>query len=175
MDGISLLDAILIYSLLFSPLLTMVLLLFWTSADMKNTAKAQLLGIVILLALGFLAINSPIILIVEATAIILFMVWIFAYRDFFPKGQLPVILLIFALQVTHYILFFVFMGLEYNLSITLLLLCILPILSMILVYPWTFGNKKISKGRVLIMIIFIVQAIYAILVIVLSLMATFKV
>ena len=138
---------------------------------MKNTAKAQLLGIVILLVLGFLAINSPLILIVEATAIILFVVWIFTYRNFLFKRQLLVILLIIALQVAYYILFFVFMGLAYNLSITLLLLCIIPILSMILLFPWTFGNKKTSKGRVFIIIVFIVQVIYAILSIVLSIMA----
>jgi hypothetical protein len=167
LDGISLLEASLIYSLLFSPILTMVLLLFWASVNMKTIAKAQLFGIIILFALGFLAINSPIILIVEAVAIILLVVWIFAYRDFFHKEQLPVILPISALQIAYYILFFVFMGLKYNL-ITLL---IIPILSMILLYPWTFGNKKTSKGQVLIMIIFIVQGIYAILVIVLSLMA----
>lgn len=155
--------------MLFSPLLTIVLLLFWTSTNMKNTAKGQLLSIVILLVLGFLAINSPIFFIIEAIAIILLVVWIFANRDFFLKGQLPVILPISALQVAYYILFFVFIGLEYNLGMILL---IIPILSMIIVYPWTFGNKKTSKGRVLIMIIFIVQAIYAILIIVLSLMAT---
>lgn len=169
LDGISLLEASIIYSLLFSPVLTMVFLLFWTSANMKTTAKAQLFGIVILIALGFLAINSPIILIIEAAAIILLVVWIFAYRDFFDKGQLPVILPISALQVAYYILFFVFMSLEYNLGLILL---IIPILSMIVVYPWTFGNKKNAKGRVLIMIIFIIQAIFAILIIVLSLMAT---
>lgn len=172
MDGISLLDASLIYSLLFSPLLTMVLVLFWTSANMKNTAKTQLLGIVILLILGFLAINSPIILVAEAIAIILLVVWIFAYRDLFLKGQFTIILLFFALQVAYYILFFVFMGLQYNLAITLISLCIIPILSMILLYPWTFGNKKTSKGRELIIIVFIVQVIFIILSIVLSLMAT---
>ena len=169
MDGISLLEASLIYSLLFAPILTLVLLLLWTSANMKTTAKAQLLSIIILFALGFLAINSPIILIVEAAAIILLVVWIFAYRTFFHKGQLPLILPISALQVAYYILFFVFMGLEYNLGLILL---IIPILSMILLCPWTFGNKKTSNGRVLIMIIFIVQAIFATLVIVLTLMTT---
>lgn len=173
MDGISLLEASLLYSVLFSPLLSMVLLLFWTSANMKNTAKAQLFGIVILLALGFLAINSPMILIIEATAIILFVVWLFAYRDFFLKeGQLSFILRFFALQVAYYILFFfVFTRLEYNLAITLLLLCIIPILSMILLYSRTFGNKNTSKGRVLIVIVFIVQVIYAIITIVLALRA----
>ena len=170
MDGILLREAILFYSLLFLPIIILVLLLFWASVNTKTTAKVLLLGIIILFALGFLGINSPIILIVEVAAIILLVVWIFAYRDFFHKGKLPVILPISALQIAYYILFFVFMGLKYNL-ITLL---IIPILSMILLYPWTFGNKKTSKGQVLIMIIFIVQGIYAILVIVLSLMVTFN-
>ena len=161
MDNISLLDASLIYSLLFSPLLSMILVLFWTSANMKNTARAQLLGIVILSVLGFLAI-----------AIILLVVWIFAYRKFFLKGQFTVTLLFLVLQVAYYMLFFVTMGSENNLAITLLLLCIIPILSMILLYPWTFGNKKTSKGRELIIIVFIVQVIFIILSIVLSLMAT---
>ncbi len=167
MDGISLLEASILYSVLLLPLLSMVLLFAWTSANMKNTAKAQLLGIVIVLVLGFLVINSPMIIIIEATAIILFVVWIFAYRFFFLKGQLPVILLFFALQVAYSILFFVFIGLEYNLAITLL--CIIPILSIILLYPWTFGTKNTSKGRVLIITVFIVQVIYASLNIVLSL------
>jgi len=170
LDGITILEASILYSALISPLLSMVLLFFWMSANMKNTAKAQLLGIVILLTLGFLAINSPIILIVEAIAIVLLVVWIFAYRDFFQKGQLPVILPIFALQIAYYILFFVLLSLEYILAITLL--CIIPILSMILLYPWTFGNKKHSKGRVFIIIIFIVQIIFIISNITLPLMAT---
>ena len=169
MDGISLLEASIFYSLLFSPIITIVLLLFWTSANMKTTAKAQLLGIIILFALGLLAINSPIILIVEAAAIILFTVWIFAYRDLFNKEQLPVTLTISALQVFSYILLFAFIGSEYNLEIILL---IIPILSIILIYPWTFGNKKTSKDSILIMLVFIVQVIYASLVIVLSLTAT---
>lgn len=170
MDGISLLDVSLISSLLFSPLLTMVLLLFWTSANMKNTAKAQLLGIIILLILGFLAINSPIILIIEAAAIILLVVWTFAYRDFLLKEQLSVISLLFALQATYYILFFVLLRLEYNIALTLL--CIIPILSIILLYPWTFGSKNTSNGRVFIIIVFIVQVIFAISNIAFSLIAT---
>ena len=112
------------------------------------------------------------ILIVGSTAIILLIVWIFAYRNFFLKGQFTAILLFFALQIAYYMLFFVVMGSEYNLAITLLILCIIPILSMMLLYPWTFGHKKTSKGRVLIIIVFIVQVISAILSIVLSLMAT---
>ena len=135
---------------------------------MKTTAKAQLLSVIILFALGFLAINSPIILIVEAAAIILLTVWILTYRDFFNKEQLPITLTISALQVFSYILFFAFIESEYNLGIILL---IMPILSIILVYPWTFGNKKTSKDSKLIMLVFAVQVIYAFLVIVLSLTA----
>ena len=171
MDDISLLDASLIYSLLFSPLLTMILVLLWTSVNMKRTAKVQLLGIVILLVLGFVAINSPFILIMVSTAIILLVVWIFTYRNLFLEGQFTVIILFFVLQVAYYMLFFVVMGSEYNLALTLLLLCIIPILSMIVLYPWTFGHKKTSKGRVLITLVFIVQVVSAILSIVLSIMA----
>jgi hypothetical protein len=170
LDGLSLLDASLIYSLLFSPIVTMVLLLFWTSANMKNTAKAQLLGIFILLVLGFLAINSPIILIIEATAIILLVVWIFAYKDVFLKGQLSLILLILALQVAYYILFFVLLSLENGLAIALL--CIIPILSMILLYPWIFGSKNTANRRIFIIIVFIVQVVFASLTIVFSFIAT---
>jgi len=142
------------------------------SGNLKNTAKAQLLGIVILLVLGIFAINSPLIVIIEATAIILLVVWIFAYRDFFPKGQLSFISLIIALQVIYCILFFVLVGLKYTLAITLL--CIIPVLSMILLYPWTFGSKNTSNGKVFIIIVFIVQVIFAILNIVVSLTATFN-
>ena len=91
MDGISFLEASILYSVLLFPLLTIILLLFWASANMKNTAKTQLFGIVILIAAGFLAINSPIILIIEATALILLVIWIFAYKEFFLKEQLSVI------------------------------------------------------------------------------------
>lgn len=172
MDGITFLDASLIYSLLFSPLLTMVLLLFWTSANMKNTAKVQLLGIVILLVLGFFAINSPLIVIIEAAAIILLVVWISVYRDFFREGQLSISLLIIALQVAYCILFFVVVGLESTLVITLL--CIIPVLSMILLYPWTFGSKNTSNGKIFIIIAFNIQVIIVILNIVFSLTAMFN-
>ena len=83
MDDISLLGASIFYSVFLTPLLTMFLLLFWTSANMKNTAKAQLLGIAILFALGFLAINSSAIIIIDTIAIIVLVAWIFAYRTFF--------------------------------------------------------------------------------------------
>ena|GEM_PF-4792238 len=132
MDGISLLDVILFYSLILVPFLTMVLLLFWMSANIKNTAKARLYG---------------------------------TYHDFFHKGQLSFILLIFALQVSYYTLFFILLSLEYTLAFTLL--CIIPILSMILLYSWTFGSKNTSKGRIFIISVFIVQVVFAILNIVL--------
>ena len=137
MDGVSLLDVSLIFSLLFAPFLTMVLLVFWMSANIKNTAKTKLYG---------------------------------TYSDLLLKGQLSFILLIFALQVVYYTLFSILLSLEYNLAITLL--CIIPILSMILLFPWTFGNKNTSKGHVFIIIVFIVQVIFAILNIVLSFIAT---
>ncbi|WP_455662066.1 hypothetical protein [Pradoshia sp.] len=169
MDGISLLDASLFYSLLFSPLLTIVLLLFWISANMKNTAKVQLLSIVFLVILGFLAINSPFILIIEATAILLFLVWLYTYRSFFPKEQSSVFLLVFVLQIAYYMLFFFLLS-SGNLAITFL--CIIPILSMVLLYSWTFGSKNTSSGRVFIIIVFIIQVIVVILTIVLSFIAT---
>lgn len=173
MDGITTLDAIIIYSVLISPLLSMVLLFFWMSANMKSTAKAQLLGIVILMVLGFLAINSPFILIIEAAALILLVIWIIAYGGFFPKERLPVFLCTFALQIAFYI-FFTTILILLNLGSPLaFLICVIPILSMILLYPWTFGNKKKSEGRVFIMIIFIVQIIFTILNILISSPATF--
>ena len=163
MDGISFLEATILYSVLFIPLLSILLSLLWTSAGMKNAAKAQLFGIVILIALGFLAINSPIILVIEAVAFILLVVWIFIYKDFFLKGQLLVISIIVLLQIVYYILFYLFLGTEFA-----LLLFLIPLVSMILLFPWAFGNKK-SIGRVLIIITYIIQIIFIILMIVLSL------
>ena len=161
MDGISLLEAIAFYSLLLSPLLSMILLLFWTSVNMKNTAKAQLAGIVILSALGFAASNSPLFLLIETAALILSGVWIFAYRGCFLKGQLTVILSAFALQAAYSALLFTFIGSAYSLAVPLL--CISPILTMILLYPWTFGNKRTSGGWVFLLIVFFVQVVHAIL------------
>ena len=170
MDGISLLDAIIIYSLLFSPPLTITLLLFWASADMKNTAKAQLLCIVILFILGLLTINSPIILIIETTAILLFVIWIYTYRNFFRKEQLTIFSHIFALQFSYYIFFFVILILEYHLAI--LLLCLIPIFSIKLVYSRTFLSKNTTSGRLFIILAFIVQVIFTILNIMLYLITT---
>ena len=170
MDGISLLEASVFYSVLVSPLLTIVLLLFWTSSNINNTAKIQLLGIFILFYVGIFLNSSMFLIIGTTAAIILLVVWILAYKNYFLKGQLRVTLLIFVIQVAYYILFFELIGLENNLAI--LLLCIIPILSMLQLYPWTFGNKKTSKGRVFIIFVFVVQVIFLVLNIVLSLITT---
>ena len=167
MDGISLLDASILYTLLFCPVLSMVFLFFWTSANMKKTAKVQLLGLVILLAISLLTINYSISLVILAIAIVLFIVWLFVYREFFLTGQLPVIFFIFGLHLVYYILFFVFIGLENTLAITFL--SIIPILSMTLIYSWTFGKKKISQGRIFILTVFMIQVLFTILNVVLSL------
>ena len=159
------------YSLLASPLLSIVLLFFWMSVNFKNTAKAQLLGIVVLFVLGLLAINSPIIVIVEAAAIILFIVWLFAYRAFFSKEQVSVLIWFVVLQTVYYILLISILALMTNLGF--IFACIIPILSMRLLYPWTFGNKKESEGRALILSIFVVQIIFMILNITVYLMAIF--
>ena len=171
MDGISLLDATIIYSLLFSPLLTIVLLFFWTSANMKNKAKTQLLGIFILLVVGFLVINSPFILIIESVAIILFILWLMGNRASFLNEQLSIISIITVLQLVFYMLFFILLGLEFGPILSLL--CIIPILSMFFLFPWTFGKKRtISKGRVFIILVFIVQVYLFILSIVNSFVVT---
>lgn len=167
MDGILIYDATAIYSVILAPLLAMILLFCWTAASMKKIAKFQLLGIVLLFALGFLAINSPIILIVEAVAIILLVVWIFNYRASFHQGQILVVLLVIVMHIIYAILFFALAGLENSLGIVAL--CIFPVLSMMLLYPWTFGDKKLPKGRVFILILLVVQMIFVILNIVLPL------
>ena len=123
MDGISLWDAIHFYYLLFSPFLTLILLLFWIAANMKSSAKEKS----------------------------------------------TVFLIIFVLQSAYSILFFTLLDLESNIAIALL--CIIPIISTILLYPWTFGRKKTSSGRVFIIMVFIVQVILLILTFILSLIA----
>ena len=167
MDGITILDASVVYSLLFLPILTIVLLFFWASANFKKAAIFQLLGIVILFTLGLLAINSPYIMIIEAVAILLLIVWIYTYRNFFLKGQLFFILTIFVLQIVYYNLFLLLLGIQYTLVISLA--CIIPILSMYLLYPWTFGHKKSGKGRIYLMIAFVVQGIITVLILLVSL------
>ena len=167
MDGITFIDASAIYSLLFLPIITIILLFFGASANMKNIAKAQLLGIVILFILGLLAINSLFILLIEVIAILLLVGWIYAYRNFFLKGQFSFILSISLLQIVYYNPFLILLSIEYTLLISLV--CVIPIFSMSLLYPWTFGNKNTSKGRVFLIIAFIVQVIITILIIVVSL------
>ena len=171
MDGISLLDATIIYSLLFSPLLTIVLLFFWASANMVNKAKTQLLGIFILLVLGFLAINSPFILIIEGVAVVLFILWLITNRQSFLDEQISFISILVVLQLVFYMLFFILIGLESGLILSLL--GIIPILSVCFLYPWAFGKKRtISKGRLFIILVFIVQVYLVILSIVNSLVVT---
>lgn len=167
MDGITFLDASVVYSLLFLPIVSIILLFFWASANIKTAAGFQLLGIIILFILGLLAINSPYILLIEAIAILLLIIWIYAYRNFFIKGQLPFILTIFVLQIVYYNLFLLLLGIQYTLAFSLA--CIIPILSMYLLYPWTFGNKKTPKGQVFAVIAFIVQVIITVLIIMVSL------
>lgn len=172
MDGISFLDALHIYSLLFSPILTMLLLLFWLSADIKNLAKVQLLGIVILVVLAFLSINSPMIAILGGAAIVLFVIWLSTYSRFFLKEQSSVTLRIFSLQIAHYVLFFVLLSFQYHLALTFM--CIIPILSMIQLYSWAFGSKNTSNGRVFIIIVFVIQVILACLNIAIPLIETYN-
>ncbi len=167
MDDITFLDASVIYSLLFLPIITIILLFFWASANIKTAAGVQLLGIVILFILGLLAINSPYIVLIEAIAILLLIVWIYAHRNNFLKGQVSFILTIFALQIVYYNLFLLLLGIQYTLVISLA--CIIPILSIYLLYPWTFGNKKTSQGRIFLMIAFIAQVIITVLIIMVSL------
>jgi len=123
LDGISLLDAIQFYYLLFSPFLTIIILLFWMAANMKRSAK----------------------------------------------GKLTLFSIISILQFAYSILFFALLDLESNLAIALL--CIIPIISIILLYSWTFGRKKTLSGRVFLIMIFIVQVILLILTFILSLIA----
>ena len=170
MDGITIWDALIIYSQLASPLVSLVLLFFWMSVDVKKTAKVQLLGIVVLFVLGFLAINSSIFGIVEVATMILLGVWLFAYRDFFSKERLPVTISVVVLQMLYYVLF-IAIGAWTNLGF--ILACIISVLSMVLLYPWAFGNKKESKGRGFILSIFVVQIMFAILNITVSVMILF--
>ena len=160
MDGISLLDASLFYSLLFSPLLTMVFLLFWISADIKKAAKAQILGIIILMAAGIFAINSPFITFIEAIAILLLIVWFIAHKDSFRREKRSVTLSIFAFQITYYILFFPLL-ISGN-AATAFVLCIAPILTIKFAYPWAFGRKT-SSGRMYVIFAIVLQVVLTLL------------
>ena len=167
MDGITTLQAVMMYSLLVSPLLSIVLLFFWLSVDAKNTAKVQLLGIVVLFVLGFLAINSTIIIIVHAAAIILLVAWLFAYRRFFSKDRLSSVA---TLQISYAIAFVALFMLT---NVGFILVCIISVFSMIRLYPWAFGDKRESNGRALVLSIFAVQIMFTVLTITFYLMATF--
>ena len=140
------------------------------SVDVKNAAKAQLLGIVVLFVLGLLAINSPIFGIVEVATMILLGAWLFAYRDFFSKERLPVTISVVVLQMIYYVLF-IAIGAWTNLGF--ILACIISVLSMILLYPWAFGDKRESNGRAFVLSIFAVQIMFTVLNITIYLMATF--
>ena len=155
------------YSLLASPFLSIVLLFFWLSVDAKKTAKVQLLGIVVLFVLGFLAINSTIIIIVHAAAIILLVAWLFAYRRFFSKERLPSVA---TLQISYAIAFVALFTLT---NVGFILVCIISVFSMIRLYPWAFGDKRESNGRALVLSIFAVQIMFTVLTITFYLMATF--
>ena len=138
---------------------------------MVNKAKAQLLGIFILLVLGFLAINSPFILIIEGVAVVLFILWLITNRQSFLDEQISFISILVVLQLVFYMLFFILIGLESGLILSLL--GIIPILSVCFLYPWAFGKKRtISKGRLFIILVFIVQVYLVILSIVNSLVVT---
>ena len=160
LDGISLLDASLFYSLLFSPLLTMIFLLLWISADMKKAIKAQILGIIILVAAGIFAINSPFITVIEAIAILLLFVWFIAHKDSFRREKRSATLSIFAFQITYYILFFPLL-IAGN-AATAFVLCIAPILTIKFAYPWAFGRKT-SSDRMYVTFAIIVQVILILL------------
>ena len=159
------------YALATMPILTIVLLLFWIPANMNKTAKIQFLGIFILFVIGILTAQydfNTLFGIILLIFIIALTLWIFVNRRFFIIKHLSVISMIFALQIAF---FFLIQWIGYGLS--LILLCIVPILSMVLLYPWIFGSKEKSYGRVLAIIIFIVQLIFTILNVVLLILAIF--
>ncbi len=168
MDGLSLFEASIFYSVVLLPLISIILVICWASLHMKNTAKAQLVGIFTFLVLGILTINSSLFLVIEGVAFILLVLWIVAYRHLFLKGQLRTIILIFALQIVYYILLYFFFVGERGLAMSIL--SIIPLISIILLYPWMFGNKKTLDNRVFIIIIGIIQVIFIISNLVLSLM-----
>ena len=161
MDGISLLDAILLYSVLFLPILTMILLFAWGAANMKSSSKVQLLVIILVFILGILAINSIILPIMSVSMILLF-IWIYLNRSGFVQGQLLCIFIVFGFQLLFYFLGFSVIDLESTWAFTILL--ITPIVTIVLLFPWTFGRKNIlTKGRLIVVIVFILQVILLIL------------
>lgn len=54
MDGLSIFDVMIIYIVLFVPLLTMVLLIIWTFLNRKNISKFKSLTVVLMFALQIL-------------------------------------------------------------------------------------------------------------------------
>ena len=146
---------ILEYSIVYLPLLTMALLLLWIPANMKNTSKAQFIGIftlfiliVVLCAIDYIGTG----LILFLLFIVLLTLWIFVNRGSFQIRHISIIFLIFIMQFALYLIFLQSWGI-----MTSIILCsIITIISLILLYSWIFGNKKALNGRLLALIIFIV-------------------
>ncbi|MEC2054151.1 hypothetical protein I6J18_04815 [Peribacillus psychrosaccharolyticus] len=161
MDGISFLDAILIYSVLFLPIVTMILLFVWGAANMKNSSKVQLLVVILVFILGILAINSIILPIMSVSMVLLF-IWIYLNKNGFAQGQLLFIFIVFGFQILFYFLWFLVLDLETTLAFIILLVA--PIATMGLLFPWTFGRKNtLAKGQLIVVIAFILQVILLIL------------
>lgn len=161
MDGISFLDAILIYSVLFLPIVTMILLFAWGAANMKNSSKVQLLVVILVFILGILAINSIILPIMSVSMVLLF-IWIYLNKNGFAQGQLLFIFIVFGFQLLFYFLWFLVLDLESTLAFIILLVA--PIATMGLLFPWTFGGKNtLAKGQLIVVIAFILQVILLIL------------
>ena len=157
MDGISLLDAILLYSVLFLPIVTMILLFAWGAANMKNSSKVQLLVVILVFILGLLTINSIILPIMIVSMILLF-IWIYINRSGFVQGQLLFIFIVFGFQLLFYFLGFSVIGLESTWAFIILLIA--PIVTIVLLSPWTWGRKStLAKGRLIVVIAFILQVI----------------
>ena len=161
MDGISLLDAILLYSVLFLPIITMILLFVWGAANMKNSSKVQLLVVILVFILGLLTINSIILPIMIVSMVLLF-IWIYVNRSGFIQGQLLFIFIVFGFQLLFYVLGFSVIDLGSTWAFITLLIA--PIVTMALLFPWTFGRKNtLAKGHFIGVIAFILQVILLIL------------
>lgn len=126
MDGISILDALLFYIVIFAPLLVMVLLVGWTVINLKHISKEQL----------------------------------------------PKITTVFGLQFVYYVLFFVFITLESN--AILWVLCMIPIIAMLVLYPIVLGKQKLMNSRILLVAVFVVQAICMVSVIAVAIISLFN-
>lgn len=126
MDGISILDALLFYIVIFAPLLVMILLVGWTVINLKHIAKEQL----------------------------------------------PKITTVFGLQFVYYVLFFVFITVESN--AILWVLCIMPIIAVLVLYPIVLGKQKLMNSRILLVAVFVVQAICLVSVVSVAIMSLFN-